>query len=1050
MMNSNQIRLRFLISLFMILIWGGVSLAQKINATGTVIDPENKEGIPGVNVAVKGTLTGTITDFNGKYSISIEKGATLVFSFIGCVSQEVKIEDNKPLNINLLPDVVNIEEVVAVGYGKIKKSDLTGAISTVKSDAFKEMAKTGFDQALQGRASGVLVTNNTGAPGSGVSIRIRGVGSIAKSNEPLYIIDGIPIDNAQISNKQTGNDQINTMSGINPDDIERFEVLKDPASCAIYGARGANGVVLITTKHGQKGMNQLDFSTYFGSSSIVKTLDLLNSTQYQRLVYEGLKKMRVPTDDPRYISDAEVQKYNTNWQDEIFRTAPTYNVNLSARGGNDKGTYFISGGYYSSDGIVINTGIKRYTLSSNSDIQLSKNVKIGANLAASRTTGLRQNNSGSNAAIDGNKATGAPIIAAALASSPAYPVRDSIGRYAIDLRNRTIPNPVMLANEQTLTYFTNRILASAYLDWEIIKGLNFKNVIGSDLRNTKENFFWGPYYFPDDGLQMPGSARTSDSYNNGFSWVFTSTVNYMKDFGKHGFNFLLGHEASRMESSNTYVEVGGMPVDYIKTFDSSPARTVSSNGYTANALESYFARVNYDYDGKYLVQINVRRDGSSRFGKESKWGVFPAMSFGWNAAKENFMQNQKVISELKPRISIGVTGNQNIGDYAWRGAFKVGTIPDSYDQDGIVMNYLGQLGGKYTSISDYGFSWEQSTTKDIGFDLGLFDNRISISTDIYQRVTDKLILDVQLPVTTGVYSATNNAGKLTNSGYEFSITSHNLTGKFSWITDFNISGSKLLINKLISDSMKVGNNILIMGKDLQIFTYEREVNVDSIKGFVKLKDLNGDGVVSYGGGNADKRTFGSPLPKFYGGLNNTFMYKGFEFSFFFQFVYGNKIYNATRQTLESLQVPSGQTLVVNSTKVSFENRWLSKDVVDADGNVIYKKNIHTIYPTTNFAGNNIDQREGNSGFVEDGSYLRLKTMNFGYNIPSKYLTRMKIKSAKIYASATNLLTFTKYTGYDPEVNSVSGTGIESNLGIGTDNGCYPQSRTFTVGVNMSF
>jgi len=1034
-MKLNQFRLRLLTILCFILIWGGTALAQKINVTGTVNDAENSEGIPGVNVAIKGTTSGTITDPFGKFSISVEKGSTLVISFVGCVTQEKKIVDATPLTITLATDMVNIEEVVAVGYGKIKKTDLTGSISTVKAEAFKEMAKTGFDQALQGRASGVLVTNNTGAPGSGVSIRIRGVGSIAKSNEPLYIIDGIPIDNAQVSNKQTGNDQINTMSGINPDDIERFEVLKD---------------VLITTKHGQKGQNQLEFSSYFGSSKIVRELDLLNSTQYQRLVYEGLKKMRVPTDDPRYISDAEVQKYNTNWQDEIFRTAPTYNMNLSAKGGSDKATYFISGGYYSSDGIVINTGIKRYTLSSNTDIQLSKSIKLGANLTASHTTGLRQNNSGSNASIDGNKATGAPIIAAALASSPAYPVRDSIGRYAIDLRNRTIPNPVMLANEQTLTYFTNRILASAYIDWDITKGLTFRNVFGSDLRNTKENFFWGPYYFPDDGLQMPGSARTSDSYNNGLSWVFTSTLNYMKDFGKHSFNFLLGHEASRMESTNTYVEVGGMPVDYIKTFDSSPARTVSSNGYSANTLESYFARVNYNYDGKYMLQVNVRRDGSSRFGKESKWGVFPAMSFGWNAARENFMQNQKVISELKPRVSIGVTGNQNIGDYAWRGAFKVGTIPDSWDGDGIVMNYLGQLGGKYTSISDYGFSWEESTTKDIGFDLGMFENRISISSDIYQRVTDKLILDVQLPVTTGVYSATNNAGKLTNKGYEFSITSHNIVGKFNWTTDFNISGSKLIINKLISDSMKVGNNILIMGKDLQIFTYEREEYVDSIKGFIKLKDLNGDGSVSYGGGNEDKTTFGSPLPKFYGGLNNTFSYKGFELGVFIQYVFGNKIYNATRQTLESLQVPSGQTLVVNSTQESFINRWLSKDVTDADGNVIYAKNIHTIYPTTNFAGNNIDQREGNSGFVEDGSYLRLKIVNLGYNIPAKYLSKMKIRSAKIYASATNLLTFTKYTGYDPEVNSVSGTGIESNLGIGTDNGSYPQSRTFTIGVNMSF
>ena len=1049
MMKLNQFRLRLLTLICFILFGSGVVMAQKIEVQGTVHDAENNEGLPGVNIVVKGTATGLVSDPTGKFGINVPQGSTLVFSFLGYITQEVKITDNTTLSIKLTSDVQNVEEVVVVGYGKIKKSDLTGAISTVKAESFKEMAKTGFDQAMQGRASGVMVTNNTGAPGSGVSIRIRGVGSIAKSNEPLYIIDGIPIDNAQISNKQTGNDQINTMSGINPDDIERFEVLKDPASCAIYGARGANGVVLITTKHGTKGANQLEFSSYYGMSEVANKLDLLNSSQYQRLVFEGLKKMRVPLDDSRYISDAEVKKYNTNWQDQIFRQAPTYNVNLSARGGSDKGTYYISGGYFSSDGIVINTGIKRYTLSSNTEIQLTKQLKVGANLSASRTTGLRQNNSGSNAAIDGNKATGAPIIAAALASSPAYPILDSLGRYAIDFRNRSIPNPVMLAKEQSLTYATTRILASAYLDWDIAKGLSFKNVVGTDLRNTKENFFWGPYYFPDDNLQMPGSARTSDSYNNGFSWVFTSTLNYMKDFGKHSFTILAGHEASRMESTSTYVEVGGMPVDYVTTFDASPARTVSSNSYNANTLESYFGRVNYNYDGKYLLQVNMRRDGSSRFGQNSKWGVFPAASLGWNVARENFLLNQEIVSEFKPRISIGVTGNQNIGDYAWRGAYRVGTIADG-STDGTVMNYLGQLGGKYTSISDYGFSWEESTTKDLGIDLGLFNNRISISADVFERVTDKLILDVQLPATTGVYSATNNAGKLTNKGYEFSITTHNLTGKFKWTTDFNISGSRLIINKLISDSMKIGNNILIMGKDLQLFTYEREQQVDSVKGFVKLKDLNGDGVVSYGGANKDRTIFGSPLPRFFGGLNNTFTFKGVELSVFMQFVYGNKIYNAARQTLESLQVPSGQTLIVNSTRESFLNRWLSKDVTDAAGNILYPRNIHTIYPTTNFAGNNIDQREGNSGFVEDGSYLRVKNVSLGYNIPKRYLTRLHIMSAKVYMSATNLLTFTKYTGFDPEVNSVSGTGIESNLGIGTDNGSYPQSRTFTLGFNMTY
>lgn len=1048
MYNCN-IRRKIGLSLFMLFAFVAMAMAQKIDISGVVVDGESNDAMPGVSISIKGEFTGTTTDINGEFKIKTEIGKTLIISFIGYHKQEITLKSTTPLKVVLKPDVQQIDDVVVVGYGIMKKSDLTGSVSSVKSESFKEMAKTGLDQALQGRAAGVMVTNNSGAPGSGVSIRIRGVGSIARSNEPLYIIDGVPIDNAQISNKQTGNDQINTLSGLNPDDIERFEILKDPASCAIYGARGANGVVLITTKRGSKGANQFEFSSYYGVSQLVSQLDLLGSSQYQRLVYEGLKRMRVPDGDFRYITDEEVASYNTNWQDEIFRPAPTYNMNISARGGSDKATYFISGGYYSSEGIVINTGIKRFSATSNVDVNLSPKLKMGLNLTASHTTGTRQNNSGSDSRIDGNKATGAPIIGAALASSPAYPVYDSLGRYAVDIRNRSIPNPVMLANEQGLKYFTNRILASAYFDWNIIKGLTFKNVFGTDMRNTKESFFWGPYYFPDDGLLMPASGRASDNYNNGLSWIFTSTLNYMFEIGKSSFTVLLGHEASRMETSGTYVEVGGMPIDYVKTFDSSPSNTISSNFYTANSLESYFGRLNYNYDNRYLIQLNIRRDGSSRFGPNNKWGVFPAVSFGWNAAKEKFMENQRIINELKPRLSYGITGNQNIGDYAWRGAFEVGTLP-SGDSDGTVMNYLSQLGGKYTSISDYGFSWEECRTTNLGFDLGMFDNRLYLSADIYERVTDKLILNVSLPVTSGVYSATNNAGKLTNTGYEFAITSRNIVGKFNWTTDFNISSSKLHVDKLVTDSIQVGNNILIMGQDLQIFTYVREEFVDSMRGNVALRDLNNDGKISYGGSSDDRTTVGSPLPKFYGGMNNTFTYKGFELTVFMQYVWGNKIYNATRQTLETLHVPDGQTLIVNSTQESFNNRWISNDILDQDGNVLWAQNRKTIYPATNFAGNNIDQREGHNGFVEDGSYLRLKNVSLGYSIPKKYLTKLNLNSVKIYVSATNLWTLTNYTGFDPEVNSVSGSGIESNLGIGRDNGSYPQSRTITVGFNMSF
>jgi TonB-dependent starch-binding outer membrane protein SusC len=1027
-------------------------LAQENFISGRIISSTDGIGLPGVNILEKGTTNGTTSDTKGDYRLKlINAQSILVFSYIGYKTEEATVAGNSVLDISMTEEITSLEAVQVVGYGKIKKSDLTGAVSSVKGKDMKNMPVIGMDQALQGRAAGVMVTNNTGAPGSGVSIRIRGIGSIARSNEPLYIIDGIPIDNRQIGNPQTGEngDKINPMANINPDEIESIEVMKDPASCAIYGARGANGVVLINTKRGNKNGMQVEFSTYVGVSKVAKTLDLLDSKEYRTLVNEGLKKMRVPPASTRYISEEEAAKYNTNWQDEIFRTAPTYNASLSVGGGNENAQYMVNFGYLNTNGIVINTGFKRYSFRSNLDLKVSKNIMVGANLSFSQSNGQRQRNGGS-ANIEANKTTGGPIVMSALTSSPVYPVYDSLGNYGFDARNRAIANPVMLAQEQNLDYFTDRYLTSLYFDWTILKGLTFKSVLGQDIRNTKENFFWGPYYYPDDGLKMPGSSRTSDHNINGHSWVWTNTLNYEMEKGNHSLIILAGHEASKISNEGTYTEVGGMPIDGIKTFDSSPAKLGSVNYYSTSTLESYFGRVNYSYMGKYMLQVNLRADGSSRFGADNRWGFFPAASFGWNIAKENFMQRFSFINELKLRASLGVTGNQEVGDYAWRGAFMVGTIPNSYDVDNEVMNYLSALGGRYVSISDYGYSWEERRTINFGIDYAMLDNRIYLSAEYYKSISDNLLLEVSLPITTGIYSAWNNAGKLTNTGFEFTVTTHNTTGAFKWTTDFNIATNKLKVNKLITDSIHGGNTILIEGQGLNFYTYKRETYVDSLTGYVKLIDLNGDGQISYGGGDADKTVTGDPLPKFFGGITNTFRYKGFDLNIFFQFVYGNDLYNATRQSLEDLQLTPGLQVGMNSTREAFYNRYLSSDVKDAEGNVIYPRNIHTKYPTTNYSGSNIDQREGHNGWIEDGSYLRLKTLTFGYTLPAKILSKSRIRSARIYFSSNNLWTLTNYKGFDPEVSTVTGEGIGANLSIGIDAGAYPQSKTYTVGINVQF
>lgn len=1031
----------------------GLLFSQSIEITGTVSDEASGETLPGVNILVKGTSTGSVTDLNGNYSISAaSSGSVLVFSYVGYSDQEFNIGNMRIIDVKLSENIEALDEVVVIGYGTIKKSDLTGAVASVKAEAVKDMPVLGMDQALQGRAAGVMVTNNTGAPGSGVSIKVRGIGSIARSNEPLYVIDGVPLDNTQLSNPQTGasGDRINPMSNINPEDIASMEVLKDPASCAIYGARGANGVVLITTKRGKKGANVVELSSYYGISQVTNRLDLMDSKQYQRLVYEGLRKKRTPSASPLYISDEEVERYDTDWQDAIFRNAATYNLNLQARGGNDRATYSVSGGYYNTEGVVINTGFERYSLRANVDLKLTEKIKLGTSLSLARSEGQRQRNSYSSAQADSHKKTGGPVVMSALVSSPVYPVYDSLGNYGVDLRNKSIANPVMLAKEQSLDYFTNRVIGNTFLDWEIIDGLTFHTLFGTDLRDTKENYFWAPYYFPDDGLKMPGSSRTSDNTNYGMSWVWTKTLSYNKTLGEHSFTIMAGHEASRIQNELTYTEVGGMPIADITTFASSPAILAAENYYSASALESYFGRINYAFKGRYLLQMNIRKDGSSRFGEEKRWGVFPAASLGWNMAKESFMEGVKFVTQLKPRFSYGITGNQEVGDYSWRGSYMVGIIPNAWDVDNEVMNYLGQLGGRYTSISDYGYAWEEHTTMNAGLDASFFNNRINLNLDYYNRVSDKLLLEVSLPATSGIGGAWNNAGKVTNKGFEVAIMTHNTSGEFKWTTDFNIAANNFTVNELLVDSISGYNSILIEGQGLNFFTYEREPLVDSISGHVVLIDQDGDGSISYGGGFADKTITGNPLPMFFGGITNTFEYKGFDLTIFFQFVYGNDIYNATRQTLDDYQVASGLSVGVNGTSEAFEGRFLPVDITDDEDNVLWERNVKTRHPTTNYAGNNIDQREGHNGWIEDGSYMRLKTLTFGYTLPKKWLSKVNVASARVYFSSNNLWILTNYSGFDPEVSSVTGENIRSNLSPGIDAGAYPQSKTFVFGFNMTF
>jgi len=1025
--------------------WFCYGNAQTIIVKGTLTSSAENTSLPGVNVVVKGTTLGTVTNTEGMYQIEVPgRESILVFSYIGFHKVEEVVGNRMEINVQLNEDLAALDEVVVVGYGKIKKSDLTGAVSSVKSDDLKNLPVTSFDQALQGKSSGVQISGMSGAPGSSTSILIRGIGSLNRSSSPLFVVDGVPIDNTEYNSGMTGN-ALNPLSAINPEDIESIEILKDPASCAIYGSRGANGVVMITTKSGKTGKNKLELSINYGVSEITQRYDMLNSSDYQQLIYEGLRKSRVPVSNPKYITDAEVEKYNTDWQEEIFRPAPTLNVFLNASGSGEKSNYFVSGGYNKVEGTVIGTAFNRFTLTANNDVKLGR-FSMGGSINSSYTEGDRQKNNSGQASVESNATTGPSVIAAALQSSPVYPVYDSTGNYAFDSRNRGIPNPVQLANERNLSYINSRMILTGYVDIEIFKDLLFRTQIGADISSLKESYFWADVYYPD-GTKMKGSGVTNNTHYLSTSWVLTNTLNYMKNIGNHSVTLLLGHEASKSVHEGTYVELQSIKNPDITTFAGAEELTNASSWYNANTLESYFGRANYSYKSKYLLQGNLRWDGSSRFGPESRWGFFPAFSAGWNVAREGFFSSAAgFINELKLRFSWGITGNQLGPDYSWRGLVTYKEVYDWSDGEDNkeVLNYLGKMGARYTSLSNYYYSWEEHVTTNIGLDIGLFSNRIFLSAEYYKKITNDVILDVQLPINTGVTSAIDNAGKLTNSGFEFNITSHNTqaVSPVMWTTSFNITTNQFNAIELGTDSLWLGNNILIEGVGLKFFAFERLPEVDSLTGYVVLVDQDGDGKISYGARN-DRRTFGNPFPKFYGGISNHIEYRGFDLDFFFQFVYGNQIINNTRQSMEDLFVPSGLVVAVNSTQEAFDNRWLQADVKDEEGNILWERNVHTSSPTTNFNGGNIDQREGHNGWLEDGSFLRLKTLSLGYTLTGKLTKKILVERLRVFFSGSNLLTFTNYSGYDPDV-------VGGGLFRGTDASAYPNPRVLTFGINATF
>jgi TonB-linked SusC/RagA family outer membrane protein len=993
--------------------------------TGIVTDTSNGP-IIGANVLEKGTTNATITNIDGNYSLDVQEGAILQVSYIGYIIKEISVGRQTSLHIQLAENSQALDEVIIIGYGTIKKSDLTGSVSSVKISEIQQTPMVSIDQGLVGRASGVQVIQTSGMPGATASIRVRGSSSLQGGNEPLYVIDGFPVYSGGGFGNTGGKVSLSGLSTVNPSDIESIEILKDAAAMAIYGARAANGVVLITTKSGKKGHDIISFESTFGFSNVSKKIEVLNAQEYATLVNEAYTNDELsPYYDGEALSNIAKLGKGTDWQDEIFRTGTSQNYQLSFSGGDEKTQYVISGAYYNQQGIIIASDFQRYSLRLNFDRHIFNNFTVGTHLSASHII----NNS---VATETGAETG--VVTGAMKMNPVMPVytNKQTGTYSqVNMPGTLVPNPVATAKEQKFNNVVSRLLGDTYAQWELIKDLKLKVSLGVDVLYRKSN-----QYTPSIIYQASGTAKAEVSMRRTINWLNENTLTWNKTFNDdHAFNVLGGYTLQRNNAEMVLGSSSNFVNDVMQNNNLGAGSVYNKPESEAIqwSLMSYLARVNYTLKNRYLLSVNARIDGSSRFGANNKYGFFPSASAGWRISEESFMEPLKdVISNLKVRSSYGFTGNTEIGVYE-----SLATLGSN---SWILGNQL--VSGFFPNkIPNPDLKWERTGQLDIGIDLGLIDNRLRLTADYYRKKTTDLLYDVAIPAVSGYQSMLKNIGSLENNGYEFSIESDNLAGTFKWNTAFNISFNRNKVLELggesykempaSDDHLKTGSvRRLMVDKPIGIFygyrfdgifqneeeTKQQTTSASRIGvGLRRYKDLNGDEKVDAAN---DREILGDANPDFFGGLANSFAYKGFELNVFFQYSYGNDIFNYNAVELET---PTGGQ---NAYK-ELLNRWTPS-------------NPSKIYPKATTDRNVLISDR----FIEDGSYLKLKTLSLSYGFPT--LKSKHIQGIKLYLTGQNILTWTKYRGYDPEVSYRGASTLES----GEDFGGYPQSRTFMFGVKL--
>ncbi|WP_188620687.1 SusC/RagA family TonB-linked outer membrane protein [Flavobacterium suaedae] len=1049
-------------TLFYLLLFCSFASAQAQNTVSGVVSDDQGMTIPGVNVTIKGsTAPGIATNIDGEYSISVPDGATLVFSYIGFANQEVKVNGREVINVTLEENAQTLEEVVVIGYGTQRKDDVNSAVSTIRTKDIENLKQTTVDQMIQGKAAGVTVSNNSGQPGSAVSIRVRGTTSISGTNEPLYIIDGVPVSGDATGKSMSGrpisgndfsasggagNNAVSPLSMINPNDILSIDILKDASATAIYGSRGSNGVVIITTKSGKKGTGKISYEGYTSVQSLYKKLDVMNLRQYAQHQNELWLAYGFSEDQLRpEFANPELLGEGTDWQDEVYRTAVSTSHQLSFSGGDENTHYYLSGGFLDQEGILLGSGYKRYTMRLNLDSQVKDWLKVGANV----NTGI------TNETLTINQSFGG-IISNTLLQAPDIPVRNPDGSFAgptDNALNSTYFNPVAEALSKDNKLIRKNFLGNVFAEAEIVKGLKYRVELGANTEFSEHTEFTPSYNW---GVQTNVSADLNERRQNWYSINIKNLLTYNKVLGKHSFTILAGQEANDNHWEGISAYATGFQTNSVYGLNlADPSQSTVTSYQGSASLYSLFGRIIYDFDNKYGLSASYRGDRSSKFdpNTDNQWGYFPAVAVSWKLSNESFMEGtRKYIDNIKFRLGYGETGNQQIPNNRYssllvqqNSSIGTGFLPSNFPNPDIV--------------------WESMQQTNLGIDFTLFNSRLSASFDFYKKVSDSFLFQVPLPsyLTGGIGqyggldSPYSNLGEMENRGVDITLNYGTKgTGDFSW-------NSTLVFSKYKNELTKIQDNLsLVQPVNLNgyisydvtntelgspigmfygyiaegIFNDLDELNNapaqfgnsvgtgagQTYLGDVKYRDVNEDGVI-----DANDRTFiGNPHPDFTFGFTNNFKYKNFDLSVFVQGSYGNDILNLTKRS------GTANAQLYQNAFTEALNYWTPENT-----------NTDVPRPVNSTSANNI---QISTRYVEDGSYVRIQNVTLGYSLPQDIVSKLKMSRVRIYGSAQNLFTFTNYSGYDPEIGSFN----QNQLLTGIDNGRYPTPRTYSVGVNVEF